>query len=180
MWRIKGRLRARPSSASIHGATPEFNHLVSDRFMLAAFEFKGGRLNFGRSELKHRTKFAGNALRENSIPRLSPPCRDHQTPPLSCILSFHQHRSVLRTGALRNNHQSRSANPFLSPAIIRESRWRFSLFLSSWPFLDTASGEIPAFCTRRSFCFLRNHQKNFCSHSLTALAANRWVKNSVT
>jgi hypothetical protein len=40
--------------------------------MLAAFEFKGGRLNFGRSELKHRTKFAGNALRENSIPRLSP------------------------------------------------------------------------------------------------------------
>ena len=63
--------------------------------------------------------------------------------------------------SLRNVHQSRSAAPFLSPAIIRESRWRFSLFLSSWPFLDTASGEIPAFCTRRSFCFLRNHPKNF-------------------
>jgi hypothetical protein len=56
---------------------------VSALFKLAASKLKGGRLKFGRSELKHRTEFAGNALRENSIHRLSPPGRNHQTPPPS-------------------------------------------------------------------------------------------------
>ena len=55
--------------------------------------------------------------------------------------------------------------PFFYPisysSQIRESRWRFSPFRSSRPFLGTASGVIPAFCALRSFCFLRNHPKNF-------------------
>ena len=70
-------------------------------------------------------------------------------------------RLSVSSGTNVKNHHARSAIHSQSSQTHLETRWQFSPFLSSRPFLDTASGELPAFCTLRSFCFLWSHPNNF-------------------
>jgi len=73
-----------------NSTSPRFGLIQPRRLLIPRWS-----IELGRPDLKRRAEFTGNALRENSIRRLSPPCRDPQTPPPSYTVSFHQHRSVL-------------------------------------------------------------------------------------
>ena len=114
---------------------------------------------------QRRSEFTGNALHENmGAPRLS---STHATITerrhCGTISSSHHHRCVLLFHPVPTPKTTTpvplsyfSVQPQLPLSLAGDPLYSFL----PRPFLGTASGVIPAPCTLRSFCFLRNHPKN--------------------